>query len=106
MIRNSQFVHIHYDHFIPGNVMTHVVYVINNYIIPEIATDNGAVVQADRQPDIMKRKIKRFEFSNSDKTKELTIFYKFRVKRVGDQDTIPVIRCIPVTNKHFYFKGC
>src|SRR6476659_8094055 len=106
MIGHPKFVYIHNNHFIAGNVMTHVINVIDNYIITKIATDNGTVVQADRHPDIMKRKIKRFEFPNSYKTKKLAIFYKFGIESIGYKNTIPVVRCIPVTNEHFNFKSC
>src|SRR3954466_8550936 len=106
MIRNCQLVYVYNDHFITGNVMTHVVNVIDNHIITKITADDSAVVQADRHPDVMKREIERFEFPNSYKAKKLAIFYKFRIKSIGYKNTIPVIGCIPVTNEHFYFKCC
>src|SRR5689334_288226 len=106
MIRNSQLVYIHNDHLITGNVMTHVVYIINDYIITEIATDNSTIVQTHRQPDVMKRKIKCFQFPNPYETKEFAVLYEFGIESVGNKDTVPIIRCVPVSNEHFYFVCC
>src|SRR3954467_9322142 len=106
MIGHPKFVYIHNDHFIADNIVSHIINIVDNNIITEIATDNSAIVKTDRHPDIMKRKIERFKFANSYKAKKLAIFYKFRIESIGHKNTIPVVGCIPVTNEHFYFKCC
>jgi hypothetical protein len=86
--------------------MAHVVDIIDHDVISEITTDDRAVIEAHRQPDVVKRKIEWFKLPDPDKTKKLAIFYEFGSECIGNQNAIPVVRGISIANKHFDFKRC
>lgn len=53
--------------------MTHVVDVIDHYIVAEVTADDGAVIQANRHPEVVELQEIRFQFSDPDKAVEFAI---------------------------------
>ena len=71
--------------------MAKVIYIVDTYIIAKITTDDGAVVQANRQTEIMKFEVKRFQFADPDQSIKFTVLYQFGIKSGGNKYLIPVI---------------
>ena len=83
--------------------MAKVVYIIYTYIIAQVATDYGAVIQTHCHTQVMKFQVKGFQFTNANQPVKFTILNEFGVEIFGNEELIPVIRSIAVAHKHFYF---
>ena len=86
--------------------MAHVIYIVNANIVTKIAAYDRAVIQTNCHTKIMKFTIHRRQTSDTHKSKKFTISYKAGIKRVGDENPVPVIRSVPVIDKCIYFVRC
>ena len=48
----------------------------------------------------------RFQLTNPHQAIKLAILHKRRVEEVRNKDVVPIIACVVVANKTFYFKSC
>jgi len=96
MIGNGDLIHIDDDDFVAEDIMTEIIYVIDDDVIAEIAIDNRAIVDANRKADIMKGEEKWLEAANADQTRETTSLDQGSVELSLHQYILPIIRSIAV----------
>jgi len=85
--------------------MTHVIHIIDAYIISKIATDDGAVVYANSHSEIMKFVVKGLQATDANKAEEFTVFHQVCIEAFGNLYHFPVIGTVPVGDECVYFGG-
>jgi hypothetical protein len=85
--------------------MGDVVHIIDDAIIPDIATDDGAVIQSYRSAEVVEFKIELFELSDPYQSIELTVLYQFRSECIRYENIIPVVGCVSVAYQDFNLIG-
>jgi hypothetical protein len=83
--------------------MTHVIYIIDTYIIAKIATDDGAVVNANSHAEIVKFMIERLKAANAYKSEKLAVLHQVCIETLGNLNHLPVIGTVPVGDECIYF---
>src|SRR5260221_11655434 len=103
MIGGGYLIYINQDDIITYYVVRQVAHVVDHYIVSNITTDYGTVVQTHRSAQIVKFELIRFQNSDAYQSKELALVNKIGHKLICDFNKMPVIRCVPVFFQFFYF---
>ena len=83
--------------------MAQVINIINTDIIAQVATDDGAVIEAYGHSQVMELQVIGFQFTDAYEAMKFAVTDQFRIKMVGDKNFVPVIRRIPVADEGLNF---
>jgi hypothetical protein len=103
MFGSGQFIYVEKYHFITDDVMAHEGNIIYCHIITDITTDDGTVVQTNRQLQVVKFNKEGFQFANADKAIEGTVLDQLWIEFISYQHFGPVIGMIGIFFQGFYF---
>src|SRR5690606_3892957 len=90
-------------HFITNNKMRHITHIMNSYNASKITADNGGIIDPTRQTKVTKMEINVIHVTYADKTIKFGMLNLFRKKLIRDQNIIPIIGIIVISDQDFNF---
>ena len=83
--------------------MRQVPHIADGDIVSDIACDNDAVGDSYRHLQIVMLEIDVLDASNPDHAEKIVVFDFVWIEWIRNKDIAPVVRCIFILNKMFYF---